>query len=125
MSGQDPMSFTQMEYQDGADMLERIVQAVTGVQVDTGAQWVALSKTIPGVTYFATDVDPRSFDYREAQDIWLGRAELLLKAVGEIRPGQFEEVSFTLPVRVELIESGEELLVKAFDFCALDEGEVP
>jgi hypothetical protein len=117
------MSFTQMDYQDGADMLDRIVRAVTGVHVDTGAQWIALSKKVPGVIYFATDVDPRSFDYHEAQDIWLGRAELLLKAVGEIRPGQFEEVSFTLPVRVELIESGAELLVKAFDYCVLDEGE--
>lgn len=113
-----------MKGQDAA-MHDKIVQAVVDFQADTGAQWIALSKTIPGVIHFATDVDPRSFEYREAHDIWLGRAELLLKAVSEIRPGQFEEVSFTLPVRVELVESGGEMSVKAFDYCALDETETP
>jgi hypothetical protein len=117
------MSLVLGSNQQMAELHERIVSALTEFHADTGPQWIALSKKVPGVIYFATDVDPRSFEYHKMRGIWLGRAELLLKAVGEIRPGQFEEISFTLPVRVELYESGEELLVKAFDYCPVEADE--
>lgn len=100
-----------------------LMRAVVEFQVDAGEQWNALAKAFPGVVYFATDLDPRSFDYDEARDLWLGRAELLLSAPGQIRPGQFEEVSFTLPARVVLVESGGEFSVRAFDFWSVEEDE--
>ncbi len=107
-------------------MADRIVKAVAGYKVESSEQWRALSNTVPGVTYFATDLDPRSFEKDEMQETWLGRAELLLKAPAALRPGQAsQEVSFTLPVRVVLAEEGGVLSVAAFDFYFSDESEPP
>jgi hypothetical protein len=97
-------------------MLNRIAEAVVNYPVESGAQWIALCNNLPGVSYFATDVDPRSFEKNGVDGTWLGRAELLLKAPAELRPGQGAEVSFTLPVKVVLSEQDGELLVTAFDF---------
>jgi hypothetical protein len=109
-----------------ASMLDRIVGAVSGHRVESGAQWLALSKSVPGVSYFATDVDPRSFEKDETQDTWLGRAELLLKAPVELRPGQaMQDVSFTLPVKVVLSGQGGELTVTVFDFYSAVESAAP
>src|SRR5450631_3418397 len=107
-------------------VLDQIIAAVTGFPVEDGEQWLALSKNLPGVSFFATDVDPRSFEKDTTQSTWLGRAELLLKAPGALRPGQaMQEVSFTLPVRVLLSERGSALAVLAFDFYSADEREAP
>jgi hypothetical protein len=65
---------------DDASMADRIVKAVLGYSVESSEQWLMLSKNMPGVSYFATDLDPRSFEKDETQGTWLGRAELLLKA---------------------------------------------
>lgn len=105
---------------------DRLVEAVTGFAVENDAQWRALSQRLPGVSYFATDLDPRSFEKSETDNIWLGRAELLLSAPAEIRLGQGQqEVSFTMPVRIELFESGGEFSVRAFDFYSPDESDAP
>jgi hypothetical protein len=107
-------------------VLDRILDAVISYPVEDGEQWLALSKNLPGVSFFATDVDPRSFEKDTTQSTWLGRAELLLKAPGALRPGQaMQEVSFTLPVRVLLSERGDTLYVMAFDFYSADESEAP
>ncbi|QBR71233.1 hypothetical protein CU048_07995 [Beijerinckiaceae bacterium] len=106
-------------------MSDRLVGAVTGFAVENDAQWLALSQRVPGVSYFATDLDPRSFEKSETDGIWLGRAELLLSAPADIRVGQAQHVSFTMPVRVELFESGGEFSVKAFDFYSAEESEAP
>ncbi len=107
-------------------VLDQIIAAVTGFPVEDGEQWLALSKNVPGVSYFATDVDPRSFEKDLDQGTWLGRGELLLKAPGALRPGQaMQEVSFTLPVRVVLAKRGGTLYVMAFDFYSADESEAP
>jgi hypothetical protein len=107
-------------------VLDRIIDAVISYPVKDGEQWLALSKNLPGVFFFATDVDPRSFEKDTTQSTWLGRAELLLKAPGALRPGQaMQEVSFTLPVRVLLSERGSALAVLAFDFYSADEREAP
>ena len=107
-------------------VLDRILDAVISYPVEDGEQWLALSKNVPGMSFFATDVDPRSFEKDATQSTWLGRAELLLKAPGALRPGQaMQEVSFTLPVRVLLSEHGGTLSVMAFDFYSADESEAP
>ena len=107
-------------------MLDEIVNAVAGYRVESSEQWRALSRNMPGVSYFATDLDPRSFEKDETEGTWLGRAELLLKAPAALRPGQaLQEVSFTLPVRVVLTERDGELTVTAFDFYSAWEGEAP
>jgi hypothetical protein len=96
---------------------DRIVQAVLGYDVKGDAQWSALTKDVPGVAYFATDLDPRSFERDDVHGSWLGRAELLLKAPAELRPGQPpQEVSFTLPVKVVLSEQDGALAVTSFQF---------
>jgi hypothetical protein len=103
-------------------VLDQIIDAVTAFPVEDGEQWLALSNNVPGVSFFATDVDPRSFEKDVNQDTWLGRGELLLKAPGALRPGQaMQEVSFTLPVRVVLSERGGVLSVTAFDFYSGDD----
>ena len=108
-----------------AAMADRIVRAVVGYEVESSEQWLALSQNMPDVSYFATDLDPRSFERDEMND-WLGRAELLLKAPSVLRPGQaLQEVSFTLPVRVVLAEEGSALSVTAFDFYFADESKPP
>jgi hypothetical protein len=107
-------------------MLDRIIDAAAGYMVESGEQWLALTKTMPGISYFATDLDPRSFEKVEPRDTWLGRAELLLKAPAALRPGQaIQEVSFTMPVLVLLSEHDGELTVTAFDFYSTDEREPP
>jgi hypothetical protein len=107
-------------------MLDRIINAVTGYWVEGSEQWLALSQNLPGISYFATDLDPRSFEKDETQGIWLGRAELLLKAPSELRPGQaLQEVSFTMPVRILLSEEDGALSVAAFDFYSPEEREPP
>ncbi|HZM08256.1 MAG TPA: hypothetical protein VFC11_07385 [Methylocella sp.] len=108
-------------------VLDQIIDAVTTFPVEDGEQWLALSNTVTGVSFFATDVDPRSFEKNTTEDTWLGRGELLLKAPGALRPGQaMQEVSFTLPVRVVLSERGGVLSVTAFDFYSGDDsGEAP
>jgi hypothetical protein len=112
--------------QGAAALADRIVRAVAGYTVEDGEQWLALSKNMPGISYFATDLDPRSFEKDEAQGTWLGRAELLLKAPVALRPGQaVQEVSFTLPVRVMLAEEGGVFSVTAFDFYSAEESEAP
>jgi hypothetical protein len=116
----EPMGADQKE----AIMSDRLVEAVTGFAVENDAQWLALSQRLPGVSYFATDLDPRSFEKNETDNTWLGRAELLLSAPADIRLGQ-TQVSFTMPVRVELSESSGEFSVKAFDFYSADESEAP
>ena len=109
-----------------AAIADRILKAVAGYNVESGEQWLALSKTMPGVSYFATDLDPRSFEKDEMHETWLGRAELLLKAPAALRPGQaMQEVSFTMPVRVLLADHGGALSVAAFDFYSADESETP
>lgn len=96
---------------------KRIAEAVEAFPVVDSEQWRALTESMPGVSYFAIDLDPRSFEKDEGQGSFIGRAELLLKAPSELRPGQARhEVSFTLPVRVILYEDGGELAVTAFDF---------
>ena len=105
---------------------DEIAKAVTGYWVEGSEQWLALSQNLPGVSYFATDLDPRSFENDETQGFWLGRAELLLKAPAELRPGQaLQEVSFTMPVRVLLFEQDGALSVAAFDFYSAEEREPP
>jgi hypothetical protein len=122
MSLDEPLVMSQGE----ASMLDRIINAVAGYRVESAEQWLALSKNMPGVSYFATDLDPRSFEKDATQGNWLGRAELLLKAPTALRPGQaMQDVSFTLPVRVLLSERGGELFVTAFDFYSAGEGEAP
>lgn len=114
--------------QDEASMLDQIINAVAGYKVESGEQWLLLTKTMPGVTYFATDLDPRSFEKDEAQSTWLGRAELLLKAPAQLRPGPgqvMQEVSFTLPVRVLLSEQDGELSIAEFDFYSVEENASP
>ncbi|HUZ90662.1 MAG TPA: hypothetical protein VMU78_01990 [Methylocella sp.] len=107
-------------------MADEIVKAVTGYRVERSEQWLALTETMPGTSYFATDLDPRSFERDETQGIWLGRAELLLKAPSELRPGQaLQEVSFTMPVRVLLFEQDGALSVAVFDFYSAEEREAP
>lgn len=105
------------------NMDDRIVAAVLDHKVEGGRQWIALSNEFPGISYFATDLDPRSFEYDEISGTWLGRAELLLQAPEEVRPGLFRDVSFTRPVRVVLCESGGDLSIEAFDYCWMDENE--
>jgi hypothetical protein len=122
------MSLDEMLVMDGdrASMLDRIIHAVVGYRVERGEQWLTLSKNMPGVVYFATDLDPRSFEKDESQGTWLGRAELLLKAPAEVRPGQVMlEVSFTLPVRVLMSEQNGALSIEAFDFYSAEENEAP
>ncbi len=103
-------------------VLDQIIDAVTVFPVEDGEQWLALSNAVPGISFFATDVDPRSFEKNTTEGAWLGRAELLLKAPGALRPGQaMQEVSFTLPVRVVLLERGGVLSVTAFDFYSGDD----
>jgi hypothetical protein len=112
----------QVTGQSEAAMSDRIVQAVVSYNVESDAQWIALSKDVPGVSYFATDLDARSFEKDEARGTWLGRAELLLKAPAELRPGQaMQEVSFTLPVKVVLSEQDGEFFVTSFDFYRADD----
>jgi hypothetical protein len=112
--------------QGEAAMADRIVKAVAGYKVESSEQWLALSQNMPDVSYFATDLDPRSFERDEMNETWLGRAELLLKAPSALRPGQaLQEVSFTLPVRVVLAEEGGALSVTAFDFYFADESKPP
>ncbi len=112
--------------QDEASVLDQIVDTVTGYRVESGEQWLALTNTIPGVTYFTTDIDPRSFEKDEGQGSWLGRAELLLKAPAQLRPGQaMQEVSFTLPVKVLLSEQDGELSIAEFDFYSAETSEAP
>jgi hypothetical protein len=112
--------------QGEASILDLIVNAVAGYRVENAEQWLALSKNMPGVSYFATDLDPRSFEKDATQGNWLGRAELLLKAPAALRPGQaMQDVSFTLPVRVLLSEQGGALSVTAFDFFSAGESEAP
>ena len=107
-------------------MLDRIIDAVTAHKADGGEQWRALSESLPGISYFATDLDPRSFEKAEPQGNWLGRAELLLKAPAALRPGQaMQEVSFTMPVRVLLSEQSGELSVTGFDFYFASESGAP
>jgi hypothetical protein len=107
-----------------AAMLDRIIETVIGYRVAGSEQWLALSRDMPGVAYFATDLDPRSFEKVTTQGSWLGRAELLLKAPAELRPGQaLQEVSFTMPVRVLLSERGGELSVEEFDFYSVEDSE--
>ena len=105
-------------------MPDRIVCAVVDYPVESDPQWTALCNDVPGVSYFATDLDPRSFEKDGMGGAWLGRAELLLKAPAELRPGQAaQEVSFTLPVKVLLSEQNGELYVTSFDFYAADENQ--
>jgi hypothetical protein len=104
---------------------DQIMLAVLGHEVETTPQWLGLTQRLPGVVYFATDLDPRSFEKSETDGIWLGRAELLLSAPADIRVGQAQHVSFTMPVRVELVESGGVFSVRAFDFYSPDEGAEP
>lgn len=101
---------------------ERILGATRAYKVEGSPQWGALCRQIPGVLYFATDLDPRSFDYDPTDSVWVGRADLLLTAPCELRSGQTLPVSFTLPARVELAELDGIFSVQAFDFCA-DDGE--
>ena len=76
--------------QGEAAMAGRIVKAVAGYRVESSEQWLALSQNMPDVSYFATDLDPRSFERDEMSETWLGRAELLLKgglpSCGQGRP---------------------------------------
>lgn len=110
----------QGEGQRGGDMLDLIFQAVAGFEVLSDAQWHALTKDVPGVTFFTTDLDPRSFT-EDGAGAWVGRAELLLKAPAELRAGHApQEVSFTLPVKVVLAERDGTLEVAAFDFYAVE-----
>jgi hypothetical protein len=98
---------------------DQIIRATRAYRVEDSSQWMALSKKFPGVSFFATDLDPRSFEFDETNGTWVGRADLLLEAPSELRPGQDEQqVSFTRPVRVVLAEKEGTLSVKAFDFCA-------
>ncbi len=122
------MSFDEplMASEAGPAMLDEIVNTVTRYGVESSEQWLALFNDMPGVAYFATDLDPRSFERDATKGTWLGRAELLLKAPAELRPGQdLQEVSFTLPVRVLLSEEGGELSVAAFDFYSGGGSETP
>ena len=106
----------------GAALGDSINQAVARYQVEKSAQWAALCANVPGITYFATDLDPRSFAEDESSRAWLGRAELLLKAPAELRPGQApQEVSFTLPVKVVLTEQDGELVITSFDFYFVED----
>jgi hypothetical protein len=103
-------------------MSDRIVQAVANYNVENDAQWIALCNNVPGVSYFATDLDPRSFEKDGTNAAWVGRAELLLKAPAELRPGQaMQEVSFTLPVKVVLSEQDGGFFVTSFDFYRADD----
>lgn len=112
--------------QAGAAMAERIVTAVAGFPVEDGEQWLALTQNMLGVSYYATDLDPRSFEKDEARGTWLGRAELLLKAPGRLRPGQaVQDVSFTMPVRVLLSEQDGEFFITGFDFYFAEENAGP
>lgn len=96
---------------------ERIVEVVTSYPVETSEQWLLLKANMPRVAFFATDLNPHSFEWDSAECAWLGRAELLLSAPSALRPGQaMLEVSFTLPVRVLLRMANEELTIAAFDF---------
>jgi len=120
------MSLDELLGRDEASMADRIVKAVLGYRVESSEQWLMLSKNMPGVSYFATDLDPRSFEKDETQGTWLGRAELLLKAPAALRPGQaMQEVSFTLPIKVLLSGQGGALSVVAFDFYSAGESEAP
>jgi hypothetical protein len=102
---------------------DQIIGATRGYCVEDSSQWMALTRKFPGVTYFATDLDPRSFEFDEINEIWVGRADLLLTAPSELRPGQdMRQVSFMLPVRVVLAEKNGTFSVEAFDFCA-DDGD--
>lgn len=117
MSKSEPMSFTDDDTVVTAMTEDRLTDVVVNFPVESGEQWRALTEDIPGVSYFATDLDPRSFEFAAGQGRWVGRAELLLKAPAELRPGQArQEVSFTLPVRVVIDEDGEELVITGFDF---------
>lgn len=103
-------------------MFDQIMQAVLGYDVKSDAQWSALCKDVPAVSYFGTDVDPRSFEKDHARGGWIGRAELLLKAPAALRPGQPpQEVSFTLPVKVILGEQDGALAVASFRFYTASE----
>ena len=109
-----------------AVILDQIIETVTSYRVVGSEQWLAFSRDMPGVAYFATDLDPRSFEKDATRDSWLGRAELLLKAPSELRPGHaVQDVSFTMPVRVVLSEKGGVLSVAAFDFYFGEESETP
>jgi len=94
---------------------ERIAAAVTDYAVTEDPYWPEVTARWPRVSYFATDLDPRSFE-RKPDGTWDGRAELLLTAPGELRPGQEEQISFTLPVDVELFEQNGSFSIKTFDF---------
>jgi len=103
---------------------QAIIAAVSSYQVQAGEQWNELRRSMPGVTFFAMDVDPRSFERDEAAGVWIGRAELLLKATSLLRPGQpRQDVSFTLPAKVVLTEEDGALAVLSFDFYAGGAGE--
>ncbi len=93
-----------------------IVNAVMEYSVEADPGWPFVIAIWPSVSYFATDLDPRSFE-RSAEGTWTGRAELLLTARGEVRPGQPGEISFTLPVHVELFERDGTFSVKTFEFA--------
>ncbi|HTV32338.1 MAG TPA: hypothetical protein VME69_04440 [Methylocella sp.] len=109
------------EREDRILMAERIVQAVTGYAVEASDQWLLLKRNLPSVSYFATDLDPRSFEFDAIEGAFVGRAELLLTARSLLRPGQaMREVSFTLPARVLLRESNGGLIVGAFDFYSAE-----
>lgn len=112
--------------QGEAPVLDRIIDTVIEYRVESSEQWAALSKNMPSVSYFATDLDPRSFEKDASQGTLLGRAELLLKAPSVLRPGQAaQDVAFTMPVRVSLSEQDGELSVAAFDFYFIEEGAAP
>lgn len=103
-------------------MLDQITRAVLDYDAKRDPQWNALCRDVPAVSYFATDVDPRSFERDAARGGYIGRAELLLKAPAELRHGQPpQEVSFTLPVKVFLREQDGALTVTSFQFYAARE----
>lgn len=119
------MSYDELDH-TGAAMADRIVTAVAGFPVESSEQWLALTQNMPGVSYFATDVDPRSFEKDEARGTWLGRAELLLKAPSRLRPGQaVQDVSFTMPVRVLLSGQDGAFSITGFDFYFAEENAGP
>jgi hypothetical protein len=91
-------------------LFDRIAQTVSAYNVRADPIWAGLVEEWPSVEYFATDLDPRSFE-RVSDQIWRGRADLLLNADEEIRPGQIATVSFTLPVDVELRDEAGRLSV--------------
>lgn len=85
-------------------LLDRITRAVIAHDVmGDYSLWGFVGEKWPGVAYFATDLDPRSFE-KVSDEAWRGQADLLLTMPQEIRPRQQATVSFTLPVDVELRE---------------------